>query len=157
MGTQAGSREALAGFWRRGGALLIDVLAIEIIGSLVGTVWMWPIIALAGPTHYEFVVLGFIWWIVFPPAYFLYFWVRLRSMTWLPGSGNGQTIGHRLLGLRVVTVQGSPLGLGRAIFRYVGYWIGVLACGLGFLWVAFDSNKQGWHDKMAGTLVVRQS
>jgi uncharacterized RDD family membrane protein YckC len=39
--------------------------------------------------------------------------------------------------------------------RYVGYIISTIPLCLGFLWVGFDSKKQGWHDKIAGTVVVR--
>ena len=42
------------------------------------------------------------------------------------------------------------------IGRYLGYYVSILALGVGFLWVAFDPRKQGWHDKMAGTLVIRK-
>ncbi|MCZ6503122.1 MAG: RDD family protein [Gammaproteobacteria bacterium] len=41
------------------------------------------------------------------------------------------------------------------IVRYLGYFVSLIPFGLGFLWIAFDSRKQGWHDKMAGTLVIK--
>ena len=41
------------------------------------------------------------------------------------------------------------------IIRYIGYYIGLIPFGLGFIWIALDSRKQGWHDKMAGTLVIK--
>ena len=50
----------------------------------------------------------------------------------------------------------SP-GLGRSILRFVGYWICWITLFIGFFWVGFDSRKQGWHDKIAGTVVVRRS
>jgi len=39
--------------------------------------------------------------------------------------------------------------------RYIGYFVSVIPFGLGFIWIAFDSKKQGFHDKLAGTVVVR--
>lgn len=42
------------------------------------------------------------------------------------------------------------------IGRYLGYFVSMLFLGLGCIWVAFDSRKQGWHDKLAGTVVVRR-
>jgi uncharacterized RDD family membrane protein YckC len=39
--------------------------------------------------------------------------------------------------------------------RYAGYFVALLPVGLGILWVAFDARKQGWHDKLAKTVVVR--
>jgi uncharacterized RDD family membrane protein YckC len=47
--------------------------------------------------------------------------------------------------------------LGRSFLRYVGYWVVWITLFIGFIWVAFDGRKQGWHDKIAGTLVVRRS
>ena len=41
------------------------------------------------------------------------------------------------------------------IIRYIGYFVSLIPFGLGFIWIAFDSRKQGWHDKMAGTLVIK--
>lgn len=44
---------------------------------------------------------------------------------------------------------------GRLVLRYVAYFVSVVPVGLGFLWVAIDKRKQGWHDKIAGTVVVK--
>ncbi|MDA8126605.1 MAG: RDD family protein [Deltaproteobacteria bacterium] len=74
--------------------------------------------------------------------------------TWFHGSF-GRTPGKRLLGLRVVQVSGDPMTLGVAFLRWVGTLVSGLVLGLGYLWVAFDGRKQGWHDKLAATLVVR--
>jgi len=48
-----------------------------------------------------------------------------------------------------------PPSLGQAIGRYLAYFVSALVLGLGFIWIAFDTRKQGWHDKLAGTVVVR--
>ena len=45
---------------------------------------------------------------------------------------------------------------GQLIGRYFGYYLSMLGLGLGFVWIAFDERKQGWHDKLAGTVVVRK-
>ena len=50
---------------------------------------------------------------------------------------------------------GKP-STGQLIVRYIGYYISSFILGLGFLWVAFDKRKQGWHDKIAGTLVIKK-
>ena len=42
------------------------------------------------------------------------------------------------------------------IGRYLGYYVSILPLGFGFLWIAFDKRKQAWHDKLAGTVVVRK-
>lgn len=75
--------------------------------------------------------------------YFIVSWAR-----------SGQTIGKALTGMRVVRADGYPLGYGKAFLRYVGYIISALVFSLGFLWIGFDSRRQGWHDKIAGTLVT---
>ena len=67
----------------------------------------------------------------------------------------GATPGKMALGLQIVREDGSQLGLGACFLRYVGYIISGLALGLGFLWIIWDPKKQGWHDKIAGTLVVK--
>lgn len=82
---------------------------------------------------------------LFPIVYFIGFW------TW-----RGQTPGMMLFGMHVVRdADGSPPGFGRSILRYVGYFVSSLLLFIGFIWVAFDRKKQGWHDKIAGTVVVR--
>ena len=65
----------------------------------------------------------------------------------------GQTPGKRLMGLLVVKTNGERLKLGTAILRWLGYWLsGILF--LGFLWILLDKRRQGFHDKLARTLVV---
>jgi uncharacterized RDD family membrane protein YckC len=69
----------------------------------------------------------------------------------------GATVGQRLLSLRVVDQSsGANIALGRAFIRAVGYIISAIPFGLGLIWAGFDLRKQGWHDKIAGTVVVRR-
>jgi uncharacterized RDD family membrane protein YckC len=68
---------------------------------------------------------------------------------------SGQTVGKAFLGLRVVGSNGQPLAWGKALLRYVGYLVSALVLSLGFLWIAFDPKRQGWHDKFAGSYVVK--
>lgn len=68
---------------------------------------------------------------------------------------NGQTPGKRVMGIRIVKADGTPFGLVPGIIRYVGYIISGIVILLGFIWVLFDKDKQGWHDKIAGTYVVK--
>jgi uncharacterized RDD family membrane protein YckC len=77
-------------------------------------------------------------------SYFVYFW------------GTGSTPGMRLFHLRVAdATTGAPIGFGRAALRYLGYIISVLICYIGLIWAAFDGRKQGWHDKIANTVVLQ--
>jgi uncharacterized RDD family membrane protein YckC len=68
----------------------------------------------------------------------------------------GQTPGMMALNLRIVRARdGTPIDFGVAIVRYIGYVVSTIPFGLGLLWAAFDPRKQGWHDKIAGTYVIR--
>jgi uncharacterized RDD family membrane protein YckC len=65
----------------------------------------------------------------------------------------GQTPGKRVLGLRVVRTDGTRLRFGNALRREIGYLVSSILY-LGFLWILIDKRRQGWHDKIAGTIVV---
>ncbi|WP_270937650.1 RDD family protein [Falsiroseomonas oryzae] len=75
----------------------------------------------------------------------LLFWVERQG-----------TPGKLVLGLRIVDAEtGGVPTIGRLVLRYVGYLVSALPLGLGYLWALWDKRRQGWHDKMAGTLVVK--
>ena len=80
---------------------------------------------------------------LFIPGYFVLFWVLV-----------GATPGKQVLGLKIVRTSRQQLGWGRAIVRFIGYWISAIVFFLGFLWVLVDSRRQAWHDKLADTFVV---
>ncbi|MEI6043660.1 MAG: RDD family protein [Chloroflexota bacterium] len=68
----------------------------------------------------------------------------------------GATLGKKVFGLKVVGPEGKSPGFGRALLRMtLGYWISSLIFYLGFIWIGLDEQKQGWHDKIAQTYVVR--
>jgi uncharacterized RDD family membrane protein YckC len=79
-------------------------------------------------------------------AYSMYFWSSY---------GHGQTVGNRIMKLRVIKTDGSELTLTDTFLRYVGLILSFLCLFIGVIWVAFDANKQGWHDKIASTYVVK--
>lgn len=80
-------------------------------------------------------------------VYFVVLWSQL-----------GGTLGQRLLGLHVVdAATGKHIGVGRAIGRFIGYLISSFVLSIGLIWAAFDPRKQGWHDKIASTFVVRKA
>lgn len=86
--------------------------------------------------------------ILLPLAYVIWFLTLLRK---------GQTPGKRLLGLQVVHQQtGAIPGFGKMFVReIIGRFISGLFFGLGYLWAIFDKNAQAWHDKIAGTVVLK--
>ena len=78
-------------------------------------------------------------------AYFPFFWAR-----------GGQTPGMRVFGIRVVRDRdGGPVTTWMAIVRLLGYWISGLVFYVGYVWILFDARRRGWHDLIAGTVVIK--
>jgi len=68
----------------------------------------------------------------------------------------GATPGKMLTKVKIVDAEtGNNLTIGKSIIRYIGYIVGTIPLLLGIIWVAFDKKKQGWHDKMAGSVVIK--
>ena len=89
--------------------------------------------------------LGYVLSIVTGLVYFSYF----------DGSERGQTLGKMALGIRVIDFRsGGPIGFGRGFIRWLGRIVSSIPCFLGYLWALWDKEKQGWHDKIATTVVV---
>lgn len=71
--------------------------------------------------------------------------------------GNGQTLGKRLMKIRVIRMEGDKLTIGHAILRnIIGYLLSAIFLVIGFLWVFTDKDKQAWHDKLVSTVVVQE-
>lgn len=121
----------LAEMWRRGVAFMIDATIIGFIGGLLGTD-----ISMFGHSLLSFVFVG---------GYLWYFWTR----------HNGQTPGKMLMNIRIIKTNGHPFTDADVILRYIGYLISAMLLLLGFIWAFFDDKKQGWHDKIANTYVVK--
>jgi len=129
------------GFWMRVVAALIDsVLIVALVYPLLilwfGTDRLFTgRIGLAG-TAFEMLL---------PAVAVIVCW-RFRSAT--PGK---LVIGARILDARTL---GAP-STAQLVGRYLGYYVSSLPLGMGLLWVAFDPRKRGWHDLVAGTVVIR--
>lgn len=81
--------------------------------------------------------------------------LSLSYFTYFEGSNSGQTIGKRVLNVRVIDFSsGGPIGHGRAAVRWLGRILSGIVCLLGYLWMLWDKEKQTWHDKIANTVVV---
>ena len=117
------------GFWRRFAAYFIDGFILYSISFLLSS--------LIGNINVFTYLIGII--------YFVYFWVKK----------DGQTLGYKVMKIKVIREDGKPIDIMTGVIRYIGYIVSALVIGLGFLWVIWDKKKQGWHDKMAGTVVVR--
>jgi len=127
------SSKNYAGFSRRLPAYIVDsvILLIVLVPlSLIQLTKNNPIFQVAG-------------WLI-PALYFVFFWVK----------NDGQTIGNKLLAIKVIKENNEQLDIVTGIIRYVGYTISWVVLSLGYLWIIWDKKKQGWHDKMAHTLVI---
>ena len=132
------------GFWARVGASLIDTVLLGII--------VWPLLtAFYGDAYWdeESMVKGpmdFLLSWVLPMVAVIVFWVAKQA-----------TPGKMAISAKIVDAKtGAAPSTGQFIGRYLAYFLSGLPFGLGIFWVAFDGRKQGWHDKLAGTVVVRQ-
>ncbi len=126
------------GFWIRLGAAIIDVIIIWFISSVLSYSLLSSIVG------YRISFLFSPFWF---PAYWLYYWL----FTGL----KGQTPGKMVVGIKVVNAQGDRVGLGVAALREFVRFISAYVLCLGFLWIIWDKQKQGWHDKIASTYVVK--
>ena len=78
-------------------------------------------------------------------GYFPWFWVK-----------GGATPGMRIFNLRVVRDRdGGPIGWSEAFLRLVGFWVSSIVFYLGFAWILIDKRRRGWHDIIAGTVMVQ--
>jgi uncharacterized RDD family membrane protein YckC len=129
-----------AGFWQRAAAFLIDCLiVIVILAPLMIVVFGMREISLDPAEHS--------WDLLVPLAIavaVIGFWRYC-----------GATPGKIALAVRIVDAEsgGAPTTV-RLVLRFLGYFISALPLYLGFLWIAIDRRKQGWHDKIAGTVVI---
>ena len=134
-----------AGFWIRVGASIIDsILLMMITYPLLYAVYGWAGLDYGAAVQTTGFVSILVTWIL-PVVGVIWFWVAKQA-----------TPGKMLLSLRVVDAKtGGSLSVGQSIARYLGYFVSGIPFGLGLIWVGIDSKKQGWHDKIAGTVVVR--
>ena len=137
--------EEYAGFWIRTGAAIIDTILIVIIIAPILTViygkdyWM----SESFSQGVWDVLLNYI----VPAIAVILFWVSKSA-----------TPGKMALRLKIVDAKtGEKPSTGQFIGRYLGYYVSMIPLFLGIIWVGIDKRKQGWHDKLAGTVVIRNN
>jgi len=116
-----------------------------------------------GAAFLDIVVVGFITGIAHGPLGFVLAFVTgppvflIVALAYFAGmwAWKGTTIGGIVLKLHVVRCDGQPVTFMAALVRGLAAALSVIVLFLGFLWIAWDPDKQGWHDKIAGTIVVR--
>lgn len=119
------------GFWIRVVASLLDCIMLGIVTAMSSSLfhgWLTP----GGSLPFWFAVYCIVMW-----------------------ATKGTTIGGIICGLKVVRLDDRPLDWSVAIVRALGGFLSLAVAGLGFVWVAFDDEKQSWHDKIAGTTIVK--
>lgn len=146
-----------AGFWRRFIAYMIDGFIIGIIffvlAVIAGIAFFAGIMSggnnawIAGMNDPEQMLSLTLWFWIFTTL------INIAYFTYFHGA-TGRTPGKTLLGVQVVSVEGRPISFGTAFLRSVGYMVSSFFFCLGFIWIGFDKKKQGWHDKIAGTVVI---
>ena len=133
------------GFWSRVGAAVIDTLLIVILTLPLVTLYYgssyWTNDEIyQGPV--DIVITQ-----ILPAFLIIIFWIKLQA-----------TPGKLAVSAKIVDANtGGPASSGKLIVRYLAYFLSLIALGLGVVWIAFDRRKQGWHDKLAGTVVVRSA
>lgn len=132
-----------AGFWIRTGAAIIDsilllIILVPILTAIYGSgYWL-------GETLNQG-ILGVLFNYILPAIAVIAFWIYKSA-----------TPGKMVLKLSIVDAKtGGKPSTGQFIGRYLGYYVSMMPLFLGIIWVGFDKRKQGWHDKLAGTLVIR--
>ena len=133
-----------AGFWIRVAATLIDsfifmMIAYPIMFHLYGMDYFYGTQMVFGPTDF---LMNY----VLPIVLTAWLWIRFKG-----------TPGKKLLGLIVVDFKThEALNLKQSLIRQIGYMVMALPLFLGFVILAFDKYKRGWHDKMSGSAVIYQ-
>ncbi|MDA2934455.1 RDD family protein [Acidobacteria bacterium AH-259-D05] len=132
-----------AGFWIRVWATIIDSI-LQILVLLPIFVAVYGIDYLDSPNSAQG-PLGFVLSWVLPACLIILFWIYKSA-----------TPGKMAISTRIVDARtGLKPSNGQLVGRYFAYFVSLIPLFLGFIWIAFDQRKQGWHDKLAGTVVVR--
>jgi uncharacterized RDD family membrane protein YckC len=159
QGGYAPRQQTYAGFWIRLVARFVDGVILSIPLSIIFIVLVAVAGGLASTTSNSdqntqntaavaasgLLILFYLAALFAYIGYDVYFW-----------GISGATIGMRLFHLRVVDANtGGPIGIPRAIVRWLMTLVNTWACYIGWIWVAFDPRKQGWHDKVANSVVLQ--
>ena len=134
-----------AGFWLRFSAFAIDMLLLLVIVFPL-VLWIYGVDYLLDVNRPMFVGPAYVLIMyVFPVVATLIFWKYRQA-----------TPGKMLLKMKIVDARTfGPLSTGQLFGRYFAYLVSSIPPFVGFLWIGWDARKQGWHDKLAGTVLIR--
>ncbi|MES2068789.1 MAG: RDD family protein [Pseudomonadota bacterium] len=120
-------------------SVLISIVLLALLFGLFGADHLAEGVILTGSTNILFSY-------VLPAIAVLAFWIIKNA-----------TPGKMAIGATIVDAgSGRAPSARQHIIRYIGYFVSTIPLGLGFFWILLDKRKQGWHDKLAGTVVVRR-
>lgn len=146
------TEDNLASFWMRLLAYLIDYIFLSILMGLVASGYILQVQAITlkttPPTEADIAVL-----MQFMFFYFLFYSLYHTLCESTPMRGS---IGKKLCKLAVVDADGRRLSVGRALIRNFTKWVSYFVFGLGFLNIIWNERKQGWHDMLAKTYVIKR-
>jgi|DewCreStandDraft_1066081.scaffolds.fasta_scaffold00301_67 uncharacterized RDD family membrane protein YckC len=128
-------------------AFFIDIVIVSLVAAITLGIGLY----IAGLDPFS--VTGFLNMI--GSVYFLMFIFASTYFVFLHGYG-GKTIGKMIMGIRTIKDNGEPTDINSSFIRWVGYFISTVFLFAGFLWAIFDPMYQTWHDKLAGTCVVKE-
>ncbi len=129
------------GFWIRVVAYIIDAIILGIIGAILSIPLAVNYADMNSGSYRASNGID----LLLSGLYFVGLWTYM-----------GASLGQRIFGMRVVDADtGQPITLGKAVIRWLGLLLSFFVCLIGVIWVAFDSRKQGWMDKIAGTVVLQ--
>ncbi len=150
------SVDRYGGFWRRAIAFAIDMFILFFISMVLLVSGIFALFI--GSLSQDVQILRAEWVGLTVRFVLLYGLtvtaVQMLYFTYFHGN-TGQTPGKMLLGLQVLQATGERVTYGIAFLRWVGYIISKMFFWLGFIWIGFDHKKRGWHDYIAGTVVIQ--
>lgn len=136
----------LAGVGQRLASYLVDVVVLSVIYI--------ALIFLSGVQIEEEAIAGGDFSMTFIAIYILMAAIAIGYYTYF--FGKGQTPGMKLVEVKLIRTDGvEPVGYKKGFFRWIGMEISGMVLFLGYVWILIDKKRQGWHDKIAGTYVVK--
>ena len=147
-----------AGFASRFVAFAIDLAIVVVMSGLIS----WVIIASMSLVGIDLVepvdeaarnlirvvtIIGKVTLIIMPVFLLFVYWFIFWMVT-------GQTVGKRMMGVRVARIDGGRMKASNTLRRIIMYFLGMIPFFLGFFWILIDDERRGWHDKFAGTCVI---
>ena len=145
--------QGYATFWARVAACLIDALIMTVVGAVAGGILG---AVIGGSMGAQGADPDTIQSAVIVPAYAFGLVLNLVYFAGMESSSRQATFGKSALGLVVTTMQGERLSFGRAAGRYLGKILSGLILGIGYVMIGFTDKKQGLHDLVASTLVLKK-